>query len=150
MLQNDIGRVRSAGCFGSFTKRYWSREKRWLLGSFTKRYWLREKRWLLGSFTKRYWSREKCWLPGSFTKRYWSHIAGLLPSDSTGIWLLSSSPTLVAGYSFDCPASLRKRRPKCDRITPPHLLSWPCCLRFACVAVCNSFIVFRVIIVRLN
>jgi hypothetical protein len=28
----------------------------------TKRYWSREKRWLLGLFTKRYWSREKCWL----------------------------------------------------------------------------------------
>ncbi len=41
----------------SFTKRYWSREKRWLLGLFTKRYWSREKRWLLGLITKRYWSR---------------------------------------------------------------------------------------------
>ncbi len=29
-------------------------------------------------------------------------------------------------YSFDCPASPERRRPKCGRITPPHLLSWPC------------------------
>ncbi len=57
---------------GSFTNRYWSREKRWLLGLFTKRYWSREKRWLLGLITKRYWSREKRWLLGLFTKRYWS------------------------------------------------------------------------------
>ncbi len=29
------------------------------------------------------------------------------------------------------PQASESRRPKCDRITPPHLLSWPCCLRFA-------------------
>ncbi len=47
-------------------------------------------------------------------------------------------PVAAAGGGIDgcllvpvCPASSESRRPKCDRITPPHLLSWPCCLRFA-------------------
>jgi hypothetical protein len=44
---------------GLLPKRYWSREKRWLLGLIIKRYWSREKRWLLGLITKRYWSYEK-------------------------------------------------------------------------------------------
>jgi len=46
-------------------------------------------------------------------------------ANSTGIRPLSSVPHLWSS-SFDCPASQVKRRPKCDRIAPPHPLSWPC------------------------
>jgi hypothetical protein len=46
-------------------------------------------------------------------------------TNSTGIRLLLSVPHSWS-FSFDCPASQVKTRPKCDRITPSHPLSWPC------------------------
>ena len=50
-------------------------------------------------------------LPVSCRQNLWWRCSVLARADSTGIRQLSSSSTLVALNSFDCAASLRKRRP---------------------------------------
>ena len=89
--------------------------------------WPREKRWLLDLITKRCWSRISRLSAVRFL------VAPLSPcarADVTRIRLLSSSPTLVAGNSFDCPASPEKEDQRAAG-SPAASTQLALCLRLA-------------------
>ena len=105
-----------------------------------KALWPREKRWLPALITKRYWSRKNrrsyraptasVVPPVSCLQNLWWRHAVLARADPTGIRLLSSSPTLVAGYSFDCPASPEKEDQRAAG-SPAASTQLALCLRLA-------------------
>ena len=128
-------------------KMLWPRERRWPLNLITKRYWPRKNRRSYraptGSVSRagRIARRQLPYrAPVVSRADSFRSAAGLLPSESLvalpsscarrSHWnsALSASSTLVAYTVLTVPQASESRRPKCDRITPPHLLSWPCCL----------------------
>ncbi len=59
----------------------------------------------------------------------WSQIFAAFCSDSVSNWKEQFRKYIFFYYKLQCntcPGSPERRRPKCDQITPPHLLSWPC------------------------
>ncbi len=132
---------------GLFTKRYWSREKRWSSRAPTAsiappvvsradsfriaRRQLPYRAPVVSRADSFRIARRSYRAPVVPRADSFRSAAGLLQSESLvalpsscarrSHWnsALSASSTLVAGYSFDCPASPESRRPKCGWVSSP-------------------------------